>query len=100
MKVIIKESKRNKVVTKWLNKYYNNLSIKEYPRWGVMDFFTTDEPRHKVFIYESGVLLITSPNLIDELNNIFNVNKDDLNDIFIPFMKDNYNLDVISVTYI
>ena len=70
MKLIIKESKRNKVVTKWLNKYYNNLFIKEYPRWGVMDFFTTDEPKSKVFVYESGVLLIINPNLIDELNKI------------------------------
>jgi hypothetical protein len=99
MKLIITESKRNKVVTKWLNKYYNNLFIKEYPRWGVMDFFTTDEPKSKVFVYESGVLLIINPNLIDELNNIFNVDEDDLNDIFIPFMKNNYNLKVILVKY-
>jgi hypothetical protein len=64
-----------------------------------MDFFTTDEPKSKVFVYESGVLLIINPNLIDELNNIFNVDEDDLNDIFIPFMKNNYNLKVILVKY-
>lgn len=100
MKLIITENKRNKVVTAWLNKYYSDLFTKEYPRWDIIDFFTTDGPGSKVFIYDNRVLLISNPDLKNELDTIFNVNSKDLNDIFIPFMKDNYNLNVISVKYL
>lgn len=100
MKLIITENKRNKVVTDWLNKYYSNLFVKEYPRWGITDYIDTDVTGLKVFYSENGILFITNSNLKDDLRDIFNVSRDDLNNIFIPFMKDNYNLDINSVLFI
>lgn len=100
MKFIITENKRIKVITNWLNTYYTNLSIRDYPRWGIADYIDTENSGLKIFHYEDGQLFIVSSRLMYELNDILGVRRDELNDIFIPWMEENYGFKPSSVSYL
>ena len=97
MKLIITESKRNRAITKWLSENYNNLYKKTFENFNVTQYRNDND--YIVFVLEDDYLLITNDDLQRDLATIFGVKEKDLNDIFIPFMKDVYNDEVNSVNY-
>jgi hypothetical protein len=97
MKLIITESKRNRAITKWLSENYNNLHKVTFENYNVTQY--KDDSDYVVFVLENGHLLITNDDLQRDLFTMFGVKEKDLNDVFIPFIKDVYNDKVKSVTY-
>jgi hypothetical protein len=100
MKLIITESKMNSVVTKWLDKNYGDLTS---------HIGTNKEFQHSwlskgdktIFDYYVNARAITISDEIiqSDLVEMFNLDQDSLNDIFIPWFDERYNLNVKKVYY-
>jgi hypothetical protein len=93
MKMIITESKMNRIVTKWLNDDYGDL--RKYSGYGsYMYTHYKDDDGLTIFTYNrsSDVITIINPDLENDLKTIFGLDGDKLNDIFIPWFKERYKI--------
>ena len=100
MKVIITENRRNKAITKWLDKNYSNLE--KYAAHIVSEFIHyKDENRETIFFFNRrvGVVTITDKTLYQDLKYMFGLSPYELNDILIPWLEERYNLHVERVVY-
>lgn len=109
MKTIIKENKRNKVITDWLDKYHRNLNV-DYRRVWSVDYamlYHTDD----YYGYGATVILHTvETNTTTLINNQFNSEmfgffgpllNSDLLYIFKPWLEENYNIspDIVKIGF-
>jgi len=100
MKVIITESKRNKSITKWLDKSYSDL--RKYSAPGSFKFIHyKDDDGETIFFFNrnTGVVTITDKTLYQDLKYMFGLSIYELNDILIPWLEEKYNLHVERVVY-
>jgi hypothetical protein len=97
MKMIITESTRNRVITKWLDKNYSNLHKNTFEKFNVTQYKYDND--YFVFVLEDDFLLIADDDLQRDLFTMFGVKEKDLNSIFIPWMMDTYNDKVSTVRY-
>jgi hypothetical protein len=100
MKLIITESKMNSVVTKWLDKNYGDLTShigtnKAFPHsW----LSKGDETIFDYYINPQAIT-ISDETIQNDLVEIFNLDEESLNNIFIPWFDERYNLNVTKVYY-
>jgi hypothetical protein len=93
MKLIITESKINRIVTKWLDSEYGKLrkytgnSTYRYIHYKDNDGLTIFR-----FNLNTDVVTIINPDLENDLKTIFGLDGDKLNDIFIPWFKEKYKI--------
>ena len=97
MKLIITESKRNDIVTKWLDKYYGDL-FKHSSPGSIKYIHFIDKNDNTIFDYNRSTSVVEfRDDVIQELVSIFNLNVKSINEILIPWLKKNYNLHVEKV---
>lgn len=99
MKIIITENKRNRAVTHWLNTFYGDLE-KHYSYGHKYEHYR-DNGGKDVFIFNSNTGVVElSNNIVNQLVDMFHIdNGYDINDIFIPWLEERYNLHVERVIY-
>ena len=98
MKFIITENKRNQIVTDWLDKNYGNLKPEQHKIASVTSY--VDDNGDEVFSYDwYGLVTIHNSDLQTMLFTVFNLDKDSLNSIFIPWMMERYYIKVNDVRY-
>ncbi len=97
MKIIITESKIKNVVTKWLDMYYGDL---EKHSVGLGDIIY-DKGDYTSFTFNRDTQIVElSDEITNQLVSMFNITSDyDINDIFIPWLMERYNLHVKRVIY-
>ncbi len=98
--MIITESKMNSIVTKWLDKYYGKL--KKYSAKGsYMYTHYKDDDELTIFRYNrsTGLVTIINPDLEENLKSMFGLDSHDLNNIFIPWLKERYKIEVPLVKF-
>jgi hypothetical protein len=97
MKLIITESRRNEVVTKWLDRKYGNLTPIEH----TMTTTYTNESGDGIFFYGRtyGDVTIEDENLQYDLYNMFGLSRYDLNQIVKPWIEKTYGINVDIVLY-
>jgi len=100
MKMIIAESKMNRIVTKWLNNNYGDLR-KYNAKGSYMYTHYKDDDGLTIFTYNrsSDVVTIINPDLENELKTMFGLDGYGLNNIFIPWLKESYKLKVPLVKF-
>ena len=98
MKFIITENKRNQIVTDWLDNNYGNLKPEQHKIASVTSY--VDDNGDEVFSYDwYGLLTIEMVDLQTMLFTLFNLDKDSLNRIFIPWVKERYDIQVKDIQY-
>ena len=100
MKMIISESKMNSIVTKWLNNNYGDL--RKYNAKGSHRYtHYKDDDELTIFTYNrnTGLVTIINPDLENDLKSIFGLDGYGVNDIFIPWLEERYNLQVPVVKF-
>ena len=99
MKIIITEDKRNRSVTHWLNTFYGDLE-KHYSYGHKYEHYR-DNGGKDVFIFNSNTGVVELSNdIVNQLVSMFHIdNGYDINDIFIPWLEERYNLHVERVIY-
>ena len=100
MKMIITESKMNRIVTKWLNDDYGDLR-KYNAKGSYMYTHYKDDDELTIFTYNrnTGLVTIINPDLENDLKSIFGLDGYGVNDIFIPWFEERYNLQVPVVKF-
>jgi hypothetical protein len=100
MKMIITESKMNSIVTKWLDKYYGKLR-KYSAKGSYMYTHYKDDDELTIFRYNrsTGLVTIINPDLEENLKSMFGLDSHDLNNIFIPWLKERYKIEVPLVKF-
>ena len=98
MKIIITENKRKNVVTKWLDMDYGDL--RKYSV-GHRYIQYLDKGRNNIFTFNRNTGIVElSEEITNQLVSMFDVTSGyDINDIFIPWLMERYNLHVEKVTY-
>lgn len=99
MKILIKESKRYKLITDWLDKTYGNKLI--YTRanvnysWG----YLKDLGGETIFLYSevTGSVTLNNEGLNNIIKTIFDIEDSEFFSIFGPWIEKNYNKPVKSV---
>jgi len=100
MKIIITENKRNESITKWLNSEYGKLrkytgnSTYRYIHYKDNDGLTIFR-----FNLSTGIVTIINPDLERDLKSMFGLTGYEVNDIFIPWLEERYNLHVERVQF-
>jgi hypothetical protein len=99
MKIVIKENKRNKVVTKWLDDNYGNMNVvyENNPRYITFKDVNDED----VFLYNVNTdkLSIMSPEIQKSLKTMFGLNRDVMNSIVKPWMESIYGFPIRVVVY-
>jgi hypothetical protein len=97
MKLIITESRRNEVLTKWLDRKYGNL----IPIKHTISTTYTDKSGNGVFFYNgvAGDVTIDNDGLQYDLFNMFGLSRYDLNQIVKPWIEKTYGINVDMVLY-
>ena len=99
MKIVITENKRIKVVTKWLDDNYGDLNpiIDNNPIYITF----TDNNGDDILLYNSNSkgMVIINDVLQDSLKEMFGVKYNQLDDIFIPWIRNTYGKEVKFVMY-
>jgi hypothetical protein len=100
MKIVITESKRKNVVTKWLDMDYGDLR-KSSSSMSFRFIHYKNENNQTVFLFnrDTAEVTITEESLYQDLKHMFGLSIYELNDILIPWLKQTYNLHVERVTY-
>jgi hypothetical protein len=98
MKIVITESKRKNIVTKWLDMDYGGL---EKYSAGHRYIHYLDKGRNKIFTFNRNTGIVElSEEITNQLVSMFDITSGyDINDIFIPWLMERYNLHVEKVTY-
>ena len=98
MKIIITENKRNNIVTKWLDMDYGDL-VKGST--GHRYIYYLDKGRNKIFTFNRNTGIVElSEEITNQLVSMFDVTSGyDINNIFIPWLMERYNLYVEKVVY-
>ena len=99
MKLIITESKLKKIITKFLNKFYGDLFVKDWRKYNFLQLFDTKSTGLIIFTIDNDVLHIVNNQLIEDLQNYFNLKDEELDGIFIPWMESTYGIKIISARY-
>jgi hypothetical protein len=100
MKLIITESKINRIVTKWLDQEYGKLrkysgnSTYRYIHYKDNDGLTIFR-----FNLNTGMVTIINPDLEMGLKSMFGLTGYEVNDILIPWLEERYNLHVERVQF-
>lgn len=98
MKFIITENKRNQIVTDWLDNNYGNLKPEQHNIASHTSY--VNDNGDEVFTSNwSGLVTIDNSDLQTMLFTVFNLDKDSLNSVFIPWMKERYNEKIKMVQY-
>ena len=100
MKLIITESKRNDVVTKWLDNNYTNLK-KSYGYGMYTHLFYEDDNDDDILYYDYNrdLLQIWDKSMVRDLINLFGVEENQLDNIFRPWFEKTYGILPMSVKY-
>jgi hypothetical protein len=98
MRIIISENKRKNVVTKWLDMDYGDLE-----KYSIGHRFIQylDNDRDSLFSFnrDTGIVDL-SEEITNQLVSMFGVTSGyDINDIFIPWLMERYNLHVEKIIY-
>ena len=98
MKIVITESKRKNVVTKWLDEFYGDL---EKYSVGHRYIQYLDKGRNNIFTFNRNTGIVElSEEITNQIVSMFDVTSGyNINDIFIPWLMERYNLHVEKVTY-
>lgn len=102
MRYIITENRLNDIVTKWLDNNYSDLTLHEGNQDRVDNrFLYFTKGNNPIFNYSEryDIVSIEDETLQNTLINMFDVSPDDLDKIFIPWVKERYNLDADKVLY-
>ena len=99
MKVVITESKRDRLVFKWLDDNYGNMNVvyEDNPRYITF----TDVNDEDIFLYNvnSDTLSIMSPEVQTGLKTMFGLSRDVMNSIVKPWMESLYGFPIRVVNY-
>jgi hypothetical protein len=98
MKIVITESKRKNIVTKWLDMDYGGL---EKYSAGHRYIHYLDKGRNKIFTFNRNTGIVElSEEITNQLVSMFDITSgNDINDIFIPWLMERYNLHVEKIIY-
>ena len=97
---MITENKRNRTITKWLDENYGNL--RKYSSSGSFKYIHyKDDDELTIFTFNrnTGVVTIINSDLERDLTSMFGLNGYELNDIFIPWLEERYNLHAEKVQF-
>jgi hypothetical protein len=100
MKIIITENKRYRAITKWLDQEYGKL--RKYAGNGSYRYIHyKDDDELTIFRFNrnTGVVTIINPDLERDLKSMFGLTGYEVNDIFIPWLEERYNLHVEKVQF-
>jgi hypothetical protein len=95
MKLLITESKRNKIITKYLDKYYSDLSVNNFRKYGVKHYI--DPNGFKIFLVEDNTLWLLNKQLTDDLVDLFGIDITNSDDILIPWFEETYGDNIFRV---
>lgn len=97
MKIIIKENKRDKIVTDWLDKNYGKLLIIPGPDSVEIHY---NEKGERIFSYYPNIGTVHLNNdLVDLLVSIFDFGDKDLNNVITPWIKKRYKIPIKRLDY-
>ena len=98
MKVVITENKRNSIITKWLDINYGDLK-----KYSIGDRYVEylDKGNNSVFTFSRETDIVELyQEITTQLVSIFGITSGtDINNIFIPWLMDRYNLHVKRILY-
>lgn len=98
MKIIIKESKRDKLILNWLDKNYSDLKkFESRAHFADIVFFVKNG--NVIFVYEkdNNVVGVSYVNLWSILESFFNLNYDEISDIMKLWVEKNYDFPISRV---
>ena len=101
MKIIITENRRNRAITKWLDENYGDLEklTVQHPFKLSIVYRTNDGSNVFNYNRNTGMVTILNEILYQDLKHMFGLSGYELNDIFIPWLEERYNLHVGQVQY-
>ena len=95
MKLIITESKRDKIVIDWLDKYYDDIVVVQ-KNYSYYQFFKNG---YLIFIVVGTAFVVTHFSLYSHITNLFGLDEETLTPIINSWMSDNYGLKINSVVF-
>lgn len=93
MKIVITESKRDKLVMKWLNDKYSDL----VPRKVLPNYYEFRQDDRSVFSVIGDVLFLGNPNFISDMSELFGLNRKTMLPIFKYWMLETYGVEINDV---
>lgn len=90
MKLRITENRRDKIVLKYLDKYYGNLTVENFKKYGVKHYIDRKYTGLKIFLVENNTLFVLNRQLRDDLINLFGIELSKFDDVLIPWFEETY----------